>query len=361
MKICFISEAKSIHTQRWASSLGKAGCNIHLVSSSEADIQNVKIYHLPIYCHNPLQQIFNNYRVKRVFNEIKPDIFHLFGLFSMSSFGTMLLTRRLNNLIISVWGSDVVRTTNRESAKSLFIKKYLLNKADYLISTSNYLTLEIQKYLHRSIEIDTIPWGVDLDKFYPESKQHDQEILKLGFAKKLHKIYAPDIVLKAFKFASDRCNKKIILRIAGDGPMTSHLKNEAMKLGVANHIDWLGWLQTSNDLRKFYNSIDIFLMPSRRESFGVSAVEASASGLPVIASKFGGIPEIIINQENGLLVDPEDFEGLGKAIILLAENEELRLKMGAKGRKYVKEKFDWNLSVDKMLKIYEKFKKEKNN
>ena len=165
MKICFISEAKSIHTQRWAAGLAKAGCDIHLVSSTKVKIKNVKIHHVPLYDANPFRQIINNYRVNRIFREIRPDVFHLFGLFSVSSIGTMFLIRKLNNLLISVWGSDVVPGTHKESFKKKLIKIYLLNKADCLVSISRYLNKEIKKYLYKHIDIETVPWGVNLERF----------------------------------------------------------------------------------------------------------------------------------------------------------------------------------------------------
>ena len=138
--------------------------------------------------------------------------------------------------------------------------------------------------------------------------------------------------------------------------MASNLKKEAKKMGIADHIEWLGWLKTTKSLRKFYQSIDIFLMPSRRESFGVAAAEASASGLPVIASNFGGIPEIILDKKSGFLVNSENISGFGEALILLAENEEMRTKMGLEGRKIIKNNYKWNLCVDKLIEIYKKAK-----
>jgi glycosyltransferase involved in cell wall biosynthesis len=135
--------------------------------------------------------------------------------------------------------------------------------------------------------------------------------------------------------------------------MESQLKQRAAEMGLADSIEWVGWLRSPEELRDFYRSVDMLVMPSRRESFGVSAVEASATGLPVIATRFGGIPEIVIHGETGLLVDPENVEGFGKAIVLLAENVDLRLQMGCRGRMRAEANFDWVSSVTSMIEIYE--------
>jgi glycosyltransferase involved in cell wall biosynthesis len=352
MKICFISEAKSIHTQRWTSSLARVGCDIHLISSSEAGIPGIALHRMPIYSRNPWRQIVNNVRIRRFIRNLAPEVIHLFGLFSLSSLGTMVLIRGLQNLAISVWGSDVVAGGDKETFKEKLIKKYLLNRGDRVVAISEYLARETMRYLNHPRKIDVVPWGVDLDMFPSVDIKKKGEIVTLGFAKRLHILSGPDILLKSFQYARDRCNRKLLLKIAGDGPMEAQLKQDAVQMGLADSIEWAGWLGSSEALRDFYHSIDLFVMPSRRESFGVSAIEASASGLPVIASRFGGIPEIVIHNETGLLADPEDIEGFGKAIVSLGENENLRIEMGVKGRKRVEERFDWRSSIKRMTDIY---------
>jgi len=357
MKVCFISEAESIHTQRWTSSLARAGCDIHLISSSGKDIPGVALHRMPIYSPNPWQQMVNNVRIRRFIKELDSEVIHVFGLFSLSSIGTMVLIRGLRNLVISVWGSDVVAGGDRETFKERVIKKYLLNRGDRVVATSEYLAREVMKYLKQPRQIDVLSWGVDLDIFQFVERRRASELVTIGFAKRLHLLSGPDILLKSFKYACDRCDQKLLLKIAGNGPMEAQLKQEVVQMGLADSIQWAGWLDSPEALKDFYRSIDLFVMPSRRESLGVSAIEASASCLPVIASRFGGIPEIVIHGETGLLVESEDVEGFGKAIVLLVENKNLRLEMGRKGRKRTEEKFDWEKSVRRMIEIYHQIQK----
>lgn len=352
MRVCVISEAKSVHTQRWTTSLAQAGCGIHLISSSKADIQGVELHHHPIYSPNPWQQIRNNRSIRGLIRKLQPDVTHLFGLFSVSSLGSMWIIRRHKNLVISVWGSDVKPAGDRETYKGRLIKRYLLNRADCIVSTSEYLAREIERYLNRPRKIEIIPWGVDLGLFRPGKRKGDPEVIRVGFAKRLHPLSGPDILLKAFRYARDRCKRQLLLEIAGSGPMESQLREEATQLGLDDSIEWKGWVGTPEELRDFYHSIDLFVMPSRRESFGVSAVEASATGLPVIASRFGGIPEIVIHGETGLLVDPDDLDGFGEAIVNISENGNLRNQMGIKARVRAEERFDWRNSVKDMVTIY---------
>jgi len=358
MKICFISEAESIHTQRWASSLAKAGCDIHLISSTAVDIPGINLHRMVIYSSKPWQQIANNARIRQLIKKLNPEVIHLFGLFALSSIGTMLLLGNLKNLVASVWGSDVVPVSNGETYKQRLIKKYLLNRVDRIVAISEYLARETVRYLNRPRHIDVVPWGVDLNVFPFVDRKKNGEAVTLGFAKRLHVLSGPDTLLKAFQYARDKCDRKILLKIAGDGPMEAQLRQETVQMGLADSIEWTGWLGSPEALHDFYRSIDLFVMPSRRESFGVSALEASASGLPVIASRFGGIPEIVIHGKSGLLVDPEDIEGFGEAIVSLVENRNLRMEMGIKGREIVEERFDWKSSIKKMTDIYRRISRK---
>jgi glycosyltransferase involved in cell wall biosynthesis len=309
---------------------------------------------MPIYSPNPIRQTVNKFRIKQLIRKLNPDIIHLFGLFAVSSLGTMGLTKNLDNLLMTVWGSDVVPPGDDESLKEKVIKSYLLNKADYLTATSRYLALQLKHYLRQPTEVEILPWGVDLDIFRPVDEVNNNDVVTIGFAKRLHTLSGPDILLKAFKYACDHCSQALRLKIAGNGPLKSQLMENAAQMGLSDSIDWVGWLDGSASLSDFYRSLDLFVMPSRKESFGVSAVEASASGLPGVASRVGGIPEIIKDGTTGLLVEPEDEKGFGKAIVALAENKALRKEMGVMGRKSTEKKFNWKNSLNRMIDIYHK-------
>jgi glycosyltransferase involved in cell wall biosynthesis len=98
--------------------------------------------------------------------------------------------------------------------------------------------------------------------------------------------------------------------------------------------------------------LDVFVMPSIKEEFGVSAVEAEAVGVPIVASKVGGIPEVVKNNETGVLVEPRDPKAIADAVIYLLKNPHIRLKMGLAGRRHVEENFNWEKNVDEMEKLY---------
>jgi glycosyltransferase involved in cell wall biosynthesis len=241
MRVCVISEAKSIHTQRWTTGLAQEGCDIHLISSSKTDVPDIEFHHHPIYSPNPWQQVRNNRSIRGLIRTLKPDAVHLFGLFSVSSLGAMWAIRGLENLVISVWGSDIKPAGGGETYKERLIKRYLLNQADCLVSVSEYLAHEVERYLKYPRDIEIVPWGVDIDMFRPIQRRGNSRVITVGFAKRLHPLSGPDILLKAFQYARDKCKREVLLKIAGSGPMETQLKQDAAQLGLADSVEWVGF------------------------------------------------------------------------------------------------------------------------
>ena len=110
-----------------------------------------------------------------------------------------------------------------------------------------------------------------------------------------------------------------------------------------------------SELVKVYQSADIFVNPVIwEEPFGLVNIEAMATGLPVISSKVGGITEIVVEGETGLLIPPNNIQALVEAIERLLDDEKLRVKMGKEGRRRVERFFTWETHVNKLISLYNK-------
>jgi glycosyltransferase involved in cell wall biosynthesis len=121
---------------------------------------------------------------------------------------------------------------------------------------------------------------------------------------------------------------RLSYRIAGAGSLRQQLEREAASLGLNDDVEFLGFV---HDTPAFLAAIDLFVMPSLFEGLGVAVLEAMAAGKPVIASRVGGLPELVADGETGLLVAPKNVEGLAEAIARLADDESLARAMGKKG------------------------------
>jgi glycogen(starch) synthase len=136
--------------------------------------------------------------------------------------------------------------------------------------------------------------------------------------------------------------------IAGDGPARPELEKLAYQLGVEDHMDFLGWIKPDR-IPALINRISLVLMPSRwQEAFGIVALQATQMARPVIGTRTGGLPEVVIDGKTGLLVEKENPKSLANAIIwMLASPAEMRA-MGKRAREYVSTKF----SLDAFLHAY---------
>lgn len=188
--------------------------------------------------------------------------------------------------------------------------------------------------------------GIDVDSFSrtaPLRKNSDGIVV--GSVGRLSTEKGHDVLVEAFAEALKKVPGMRLL-IVGDGKEAPGLKNLAEKLGISEKVSFPG---NTDDVRTFLGEMDIFVLPSRYESQGIAAMEAMSAGLPVIASDVGGIPGIISDRVEGLLVKPEDTNALALAIEELAEDSSLREKLAANGRARAEKDF----RVEKMLLSYE--------
>jgi glycosyltransferase involved in cell wall biosynthesis len=130
--------------------------------------------------------------------------------------------------------------------------------------------------------------------------------------------------------------------IVGDGSCRMELEELVRKKELEDCIQFLGFRA---DIQTLMKDFDLFVLPSLSEGLSSAIMEAMASSLPVIASNVGGIPELVQNGDNGLLVRPADPESLARAVMQLAENPETLRQMGIRGRERVEEKFTLDRKV----------------
>lgn len=141
------------------------------------------------------------------------------------------------------------------------------------------------------------------------------------------------------------------LHLVGDGPEKRHLRQFAEQLGIAESIRWHGWLPRS-ELRRAYQSADCLVNPSLYEGMPNVALEAMASGLPVIASRIAGNETLVLEGETGFLFDLQERDGLISALKRM-EDVDLRRRMGAGGRARAIAEFSWRRVAQAYMRIFE--------
>lgn len=211
----------------------------------------------------------------------------------------------------------------------------LLHQADRVIGVSEQVVQALQRDGMSSERIKVIYNGVDFARL-TENPPVDlrsaldvpRDAILLGAAGSLIARKGYDVLLRALAQLDGATLPH--LAIAGSGPEEASLRGLAAELGVAGRVHFLGY---HRDIADIYASCDIFCGPSRAEAFGLVFAEAGYFGRPVVATRVGGIPEVVADEETGLLVMPEDSSALAGAIGRLAANPDMRHRLGEAGRR----------------------------
>ncbi|MEP6918164.1 MAG: N-acetyl-alpha-D-glucosaminyl L-malate synthase BshA [Acidobacteriota bacterium] len=155
-------------------------------------------------------------------------------------------------------------------------------------------------------------------------------------------------VVEIFARIRERISARLLL--VGDGPDLGEALDLARSLGVAKHVESLG---EQDQILPLLSVSDLFLLPSAQESFGLAALEAMACEVPVVASRVGGLHEVIDHGMTGFLHEPSDLEGMAESSVALLTDPELHARVAAAGRRTVCERFSSDLVVPRYEALYE--------
>ena len=231
---------------------------------------------------------------------------------------------------------------------------WLFKWSDVVIFVSNSIRESLFSKVNFKGNVKNVYNGIDThDEFQVSNNKYLK--IKHGFSKdsviiaqvgSLIKRKGADILIKAFSMIKNSCCYLVFI---GDGPARSELKDLVKKLNLEKNVLFLGEIQNIADYYKYF--IDINVLASRSEAFGRTLIEASASGLPSIGSNVGGISEVIIDSVNGFLFEKNDIQGLNKKLLILINDEMLRLKFGENARNRAVKLFSHENYVNKISLI----------
>ncbi|MEM3590264.1 MAG: glycosyltransferase family 4 protein, partial [Candidatus Bathyarchaeia archaeon] len=221
----------------------------------------------------------------------------------------------------------------------------------------------ISPILNRFREKVRIVWnGVDCARFKPSidgswvrSKfgfEDRKVVLFVGALTKWHGYKGLDILLRALALARGK-DPGIRLLVVGEGHLKPAYMRLASDLGIGEIVAFAGDV-SDDELPSYYACSDVLVLPSKdsSEGFGLTILEAGACGKPVIASRVGGLPEVVEDGGNGLLVPPNDEWALSEAILKVLGDEELARRMGKRGRELAEAR-DWSKVAGAYRAIYE--------
>jgi L-malate glycosyltransferase len=234
------------------------------------------------------------------------------------------------------------------------INKHLRNK---IIAVSKAVETNLLEAGIPQDKIQVIYGGVEEIKKLPLEEINQirasygigEEELVYGVVARLAEVKGHKYLIQAAaKVIKERKDIKFV--IAGTGPLEDQLRSMVLDLKIESNIIFTGFIK---DIEKIYNIIDVNMVTSTSEALCLSLIEGMSLGKPMIGTSVGGVPELIIQKQTGLLVPVGDIEALTEAILELAENSELRLSMGIKAREMMLEKFSALKMAAEINKLYE--------
>lgn len=288
--------------------------------------------------------------------EIKPDIVHFTGL-QLSGFHIAVACRLagIKNSVVVIRGSSI-EALNIGNKKFLI---YILEAITLMITTtfygvSNYSsTIGAAKRFRKkssgyvyNLPILSANKAIHYTKEQLGFKEEDIVVVTVA---RIIKDKGYHILASAIQEFVDLPNIKFL--IVGDGAYLAEMKTELSIQKQSGQVKFLGY---RSDVASILPACDIFVLPTLHETLSNSLLEASSYNLPLIASNVGGVPEIITNEENGLLVEPSDSGELANAIKTIAADENLRKKMGKAAKERLADKFSEESIVGKIDAIYRK-------
>jgi len=356
MKIALLAGASSIHTIRWANGLSRAGHKVYLITQHpflEPVDPAIEVIKYPF--RGNIGYFLMVPSIRRLLKKIKPDVLNAHYA---SGYATTARLVGFHPWLLSIWGSDVYDFPYKSFLHRYLVKGNLM-AADRVASTSYCMAEQARKIAPELKEIGITPFGVKTENFKRlsselSSRGANEEII-VGTVKVLAPTYGIDNLINAFYLAytellnrNPKLASQLRLRIVGDGRQRSELEHLVQGLGISEITNFVGRVPHQNvplELEK----LDIYVALSLFESFGVAIIEAGAAGRPVVVSDAGGLPEVVVNNETGLVVPKADVKAASIAIMQLIEKPELRIQMGRRGQEHVSKHYDWKESVNIMI------------
>lgn len=280
----------------------------------------------------------------------KIDIVHIHsaarGSFIRKSFFVILSKMLCKKVVFHMHGGAFDEYYNNECShrKKDYVTK-ILNKCDIIIALGEEWKEKISRYCNS--EIDVLHNAINI----PEVNSYNNQSKNITLLAKLDKEKGTYDILDIVKDIC-RFDNSIKFVFAGYGDLDK-LNNAIQYLGIESNVNVLGWIN-AKERNEILKDTLIYLLPSYYEGMPMSILEAMSYGVPVVSTNVGSIPTVIKHGENGFIITPGNKSDLKKYIIELISNAELRKTISKRNYKEVKEKFDVETNIDKLLEIYDR-------
>ena len=266
--------------------------------------------------------------------QFKPDILHVY--FGVPTGPIGLLVKRMTGVpyLLSLRGGDVPGFLV-ESLGNLHrligpLNHRVWDNASVVVANSEGLRELAQKSLSRGA-VRMVPNGVDLETYAPSALLRSDGVFRILFVGRLVEQKGARYILEVLPQVMAQIGADVEVAVVGSGPEEPALRQQARRLNLVDKVRFRGWV-ARKDMPEQYRRTDVFVFPSFEEGMPNVVLEAMASGLPVVATDIYGNRELVVDGDNGVLVPSGNAAALCKALVRLAQDPDLRQRLGGRSR-----------------------------
>lgn len=265
-------------------------------------------------------------------------------------------------LVLTLHGSDI--SVAEQKPWFARLARSAFDRARVITAPSDDL-LRRARRLGATGDLERVPWGADPEVFRPDPegaqrvrRSHglaDDDVLVVGIGRFVRWKGFDDLVAAVAKGREQVPALKLVL--VGDGDARGELEAQVSRLGLGNAVAFAGMAERA-DVNAYLSAADVVAVPSVHANGFVDgqptvALEAMAVGKPLVVTRVGGLPDLVREGENGLIVEERDPDALSSAIVALAGDGQRRAAMGAAGRERVRGELNWDTVADRLVHVYE--------
>lgn len=347
--------------------LASKGHSVHFISYAfphrlKHFVENVYFHEVemsnyPLFEHS-LYALSLTSKIMEVIEYEKLDLIHAHYAIphATSAYLAKQILKKTNSdikIITTLHGTDITLVGLEPSFLPLV--KFSIEESDGVTAVSRFLKEKTITNYHIDKDIEVIHNFIDNDEFKPKedcqyrkrfAPNNERILIHTSNFRPIKRV--PDTI-RILEIVKKQIPAKLIL--VGDGPDRSETERLARELGLQEDVYFLG---KQDSISEILNAADIFLMPSQSESFGLSALEAMACGLPVVSSSIGGLPELILHNETGYIAEFADAERMARYTIDLLKNDKKYKVFAKNARNRAVNVFDKSLIIPQYEAYYEK-------
>ncbi|MGQ9679865.1 MAG: N-acetyl-alpha-D-glucosaminyl L-malate synthase BshA [Candidatus Bathyarchaeia archaeon] len=338
--------------------LAKKGNEVHFISYDmpvgirEVKHENIFFHHVsvfeyPLFKYPPYTAALASKMIE-ITQRHNLDLIHVH--YAMPHAISALLSKIVTGTpyIVTLHGSDVNIVGNNPAYR--LINAYSIENADSVTSVSKYLVQDAREKLCIKNEITVIPNFVDARTYSPPKEAERSDRFSIIHISNFRPVKRAQDIIEAISLVV-KVDDDVRLILVGDGPERGRAEEMVREKDLNKHIHFTGF---RNDIPLLLKQSDAFVLISDSESVPLTLLEAMSTGLPVISTRIGGVPEIVVNNENGILVPPRNPKKIAESILRLKNDEKFRKRLGLEARKTILERYTCEKIVRKYEEIYQK-------